>query len=346
MRLAIVDTTPVRFGIVSPARWGRLLLDAAQPSSKLVLGGVFSRRTENATAIVEEYGSKAYSSYEALLAAPEIDAVLLPTPHFLHHPQTIAALNAGKHVFVEKPIANTLDEAREMKQLAAANGLVLAVGLQGRRSGGIRKAKAMIDNGDLGQVVMAVAVHGAPIALDYTSDDWETDKEKIPGGPLDNLGVHYADVMPFLLGPVRRVSGFYSSHITPFAVPDAATASFEFESGTLGVYTTQQVSAYSSRLSLFGTKGVLHINRFGQELLWQDIIDTQAAKAEGPTLHPIAFEGPHPFSTALQEELEDFADCIRHGGQPLVGADQGIASLRLIRAIMESNDSGQTITLD
>jgi predicted dehydrogenase len=114
----------------------------------------------------------------------------------------------------------------------------------------------------------------------------------------------------------------------------------------LGVYTTQQVSAYSSRLSLYGTQGVLHINRFGQELHWQNIVDTHAAKAEGPTLTPIEFEGPHPFSTALQEELEDFADCIRNGGQPLVGADAGIDSLRIIRAIMESSDTGRAITLD
>ena len=341
-----MTTTAVRFGIVSPARWGRLLLDAAQLSSKVVLGGVFSRRTENASEIADQYGGEIYSSYEALLAAPDIEAVVLPTPHFLHHHQTMTALRAGKHVFVEKPMANTLDECLEMKQLAGASGLVLAVGLQGRRTGGIRKAKAMIDGGKLGKVVMAVAIHGAPIALDYTSDDWETDQDKIPGGPLDNLGVHYADVMPFLLGKVRRVAGFYRSDITPFSVLDAATASFEFESGTLGVYTTQQVSAYSSRLSLFGTKGVLHINRFGQELQWQDIVDTQAAKAEGPTLKAVPFEGPHPFSTALQEELEDFADCIRHGGKPLVGADEGIASLRLIRAIMESNDSGRTIILD
>ncbi len=336
----------VRFAIVSPARWGRLLLDAARESDKLTLAAVCSRSAERAEAVTADYGGKVYTDYDALLADPAVEAVVLPTPHFLHFPQTMAALAAGKHVFVEKPMANSLDEARQMKQQAEATNRVLAVGLQGRRTGGIRKAKAMIDGGELGQIALAVAVHSAPIAQNYTADDWETQADKIPGGPLDNLGVHYADLMPFLLGPVKRVSGFYSRAITDFEVPDAATANFEFESGALGVYTTQQVSAYSSRLSLYGTKGVLHINRFGQELHWQNIIDTQAAKAEGPTLTPVEFEGPHPFTTALQEELEDFADCIRQGGQPLVGADEGIASLRIIRAIMESSDTGRAITLD
>lgn len=337
---------PVRFAIASPARWGRLLLDAAQKSAKLSFAAVYSRSAERAAEITADYGGMAYTDYSALLADTSIEAVVLPTPHFLHYPQTIAALQAGKHVFVEKPMAVHLDEALQMKRSAEEKNLILAVGLQGRRTGGIRKAKAMLDAGELGTVALAVAVHSAPIAQNYTSDDWETQKDKMPGGPLDNLGVHYADIMPFLLGKIRRVSGFYSTAITDFEVPDVAIANFEFESGALGVYTTQQVSAYSSRLSLYGTKGVLHINRFGQELHWQEIVDTQAAKAEGPTLTPVPFEGPNPFTTALQEELEDFADCVRNGGKPLVGADEGIASLRIIRAIMESSDTGRSITLD
>lgn len=332
-------TDPVRFGIVSPARWGRLLLDSVKDSSKLKLHGVVSRRINKAQDVVTEYGGKAYENYEALLDDPDLEAVILPTPHFLHYPQTIAALNAGKHVFVEKPMANTVQQAQEMKALAESKGLVIAVGLQGRRAGGFIKAKEMIDNGELGQIVTAVAIHGAPLMLNYTDADWETSKEYIPGGPLDNLGVHYADVLPFLLGPVKRISGMVSSAFTPYDVPDASVATFEFESGTLGVYTVQQVSAYSSRLSLYGTKGVLHINRFGQELQWQDLVDTQAAKKEGPTLQDVPFDGPNPFTTGLQEELEDFADCIRTGNKPFVGADEGIASLQFVRAIMASSES-------
>lgn len=336
----------VRFAIVSPARWGRLLLDAAQQSAMLEFAGVFSRDAANAEAICRVYGGEVYDSFAALLADPAVELVVLPTPHFLHYPQARAALAAGKHVFVEKPIANTVAEAQELADMAHAAGLVLGVGMQGRRAAGYRQAKAMIDSDELGAVVMAVAVHGAPLAQNYTQDDWETSAENIPGGPLDNLGIHYADLMQYLLGPVRRVTGFYASGFTPFSVPDAATATFEFARGTLGVYVTQQVSAYASQLSLYGTRGVLHIRRFGQELEWQDVIDTQAAKQGGPVLRSIPVEGPGPFSGALQEELEDVARCIRQGGQPEVGAPEGIAALRLIRAIMTASDTGTTINLE
>lgn len=341
-----MSSFPIKFGLVSPSRWGRLLLDNIQDSSKLKLQGVTSRNLDTAKDVAQQYGGKAYDNYDSMLADPDLDAVVLPTPHFLHHPQTIAALKAGKHVFVEKPMANTVAQAEEMKALAEEKGLVLAVGLQGRRCGGFIKAKEMIDSGELGQIVMIVVTHGAPLTLNYTDDDWETKKDYIPGGPLDNLGVHYGDVLPFLFGPVKRVSGMVSSSITPFDAPDASISNIEFQSGALCVYTVQQVSAYSSRMSVFGTKGVLHIHRFAQELEWQDLVDTQAAKKEGPTLRSIPFDGPNAFSTALRAELEDFADCVVSGNKPLVNADNGIESLRLMRLIMESSERNITINLE
>ena len=270
---------PVRYAILSPARWGRLLLDSVRSSAKLSFCGVWSRSQRNADDIVAAYGGRRYDSYEALLSDDTVEAVLLPTPHFLHHPQAMAAMRAGKHVFVEKPMANTVEQAQEMQALSEERLLVLAVGMQGRRTGAARMAKTMLDRGDLGQIVLAVGIHGAPIANNYSENDWETDPEKIPGGPLDQLGIHYADLMQYLLGPIVQVSGQLTDAVTPFPVPDAATANYRFANGTLGVYVTHQVSAYVSRLSLYGTQGALHIDRFGQELVRQDIVETPAAKS-------------------------------------------------------------------
>ncbi len=343
--LVSVNTPPVRFAIVSPARWGRLLLDAARASRALAFAGVWSRSGENRDAVVAAYGGTAYPTLDDLLADPGVEAVVLPTPHFLHHPQAMAAFAAGKHVFVEKPIANTLDEAREMQRAAASRGLVLAVGLQGRRTGGVRKAKAMIDQGEIGRLVMAVAVQGAPIGGNYQPGDWEIDPERNPGGPLLNLGVHYMDVMQYLFGPVRRVSGFCDTPPDSNRVPDAGSINLQFESGLPGVYLTNQISVYTSRLTIYGTKGALHLNRFGQELIREEPIDIREAQRSGPKLSPVEFAGPHPYTTALQEELEDFARSIRTGAQPEVGAREGILALRPILAALDSHRSGRVIEL-
>ncbi len=320
---------PVAFGIVSPAEWGRRYLDALRGSSKMRLAGVWGRSAENASAVAAKYGGITYATFDALVNAPEIDAILLPTPHFLHYAQTKAALLAGKHVFVEKPLANRLDEAMELKTLSEQRGRVLGVGLQGRRTAGIRKAKAMIESGEVGKIGMVVVMHGSPhVHLTYKPGDWETSEATMPGGILDQLGVHYAEVLHYLFGSVARVSGFVNRHISDYSTIDCATGSYEFTSGVVAVHAVHQVSAYISELRIFTDRGILQINRMGREVNWEAFGDLATAKAGAAGRQNIPIAGPEMNTSAIREELEEFAECIRTGRRPEVGAAEGIAALR------------------
>ena len=336
---------PVRYAILSPARWGRKLLDAGRESPLLRFGGVFSCNEANAADIVSHYGGQAYSSMAALLDDPMIDAVLLPTPHFLHHEQALQAIAAGKHVFVEKPMATSVEQAVQMRDAARKAHRVLGVGQQGRRTGAARKARKLIESGEIGRLVHLVAIQGFPSAFGWDADNWRRNPDRLPAGPLDELGVHYFDLMRYLAGPITRVMGWTINDVTPGSTPDAATAVFQFAGGAIGTYTTHFVSVGVSQLGLYGTKGALHLNRFGQELLHQSIVDTQTAKQTGTGTQPVAFDGPQPFTTALTEQLEDFARCIRQGGEPEVGAREGIAALRVSRAVVESARTGRAVDL-
>ncbi|MGH7946904.1 MAG: Gfo/Idh/MocA family protein [Opitutaceae bacterium] len=336
---------PVAFGIVSPAHWGRKLLDAARETPRLRLTGVFSRDPRNAAEIARQYGGKTYPSYAALLADAEIEAVMLPTPHFLHRAQAEEAFAAGKHVFVEKPIATTLADADAIRDAARRAQRVLAVGHQGRRTGAARKARALITADDIGRVVHLVAVQGFPTAFGWAPGAWRRDPALLPGGPLDELGVHYFDLMRYFAGPITHVSGWQVSDVTPGGVPDAATASFRFATGVIGSYTTHFVSVGISQLTIYGTRGSLQLNRFGQELLRQRIVDTATSKHAGTGLEPVAIDGPQPFTTALTGQFDDFANCIREGGEPEVGAREAIAALRVSRAVLESARTGRAVEL-
>jgi predicted dehydrogenase len=336
---------PVAFGIVSPAHWGRKLLDAARDTPRLQFAGVFSRDGENAARVVREYGGRTYPSYEALLGDASIEAVLLPTPHFLHREQAEQALVAGKHVFVEKPIATSLADAEAMRDAARAAGRILAVGHQGRRTGAARKARAMIIGDEIGRVVHLVAVQGFPTAFGWAPGNWRRDATLLPGGPLDEFGVHYFDLMRYLAGPITRVAGWQVNDVSPGGAPDAATASLRFASGAIGSYSTHFVSVGISQLTIYGTRGSLQLNRFGQELLRQRIVDTPAARSAGTGMEMIATDGPQPFTTALTAQFEDFAQCIREGGEPEVGAREAIAALRVSRAVMESATTGRAVEL-
>ena len=336
---------PVAFGIVSPAHWGRKLLDAARDTSRLRFAGVFSRDPANAADVVSNYGGKSYSSYAALLDDNEIEAVLLPTPHFVHREQALQAFAAGKHVFVEKPIATTIADAEAMRDAARSAKRVLAVGHQGRRTGAARKARALILGDEIGRVVHLVAVQGFPTAFGWAPGVWRRDAALLPGGPLDELGVHYFDLMRYLVGPITQVAGWQVNDVTPGGGLDAATASLRFASGAIGSYTTHFVSVGISQLTVYGTRGSIQLNRFGQELLRQRIVDTQTAKNAGTGIEIVPVDGPQPFTTALTAQFEDFAHCIREGGEPEVGAREAIAALRVSRAVLESARSGHAVEL-
>jgi predicted dehydrogenase len=336
---------PVVFGTVSPGRWGRKLLDAAKDSPRLRFAGVASRDSAKAAEIAAAYGGRPYPTYEALLADPQIEAVLVATPHFLHHPQTVAALRAGKHVFVEKPISTTLSEAEEMLRVSRETGRVLAVGHQGRHTGGIRKVKAMLADGDLGEVAAVVVIHGYPHALSRTGDDWRKGATAVPGGQLDELGVHYFEVLQFLFGPVRRVTGFIQRR-APDAPPDTATASLHFDGGLVASYTTYATSVGMSRMIILGSKGALELNRMGQDACsWQPVSDMATARLGGHPAQPIKFDGPYLVSTALTAELEDFAGAIRENRAPQVGAAESLSTLRISRAVMEASATGRTVEI-
>jgi predicted dehydrogenase len=339
----MVDPRPVRFGIVSPGRWGLKLLDAAQASSKLKLVAVSSRDAAKRETLAQERNCRAHPDLASVLADPEVEAVVLPTPHFLHHAQTLQALAAGRHVFVEKPLATTIEQGEEMARRAEETGLVVAVGHQGRHTGGMRRLKTMIEQGELGKIAAVVVVQGFPHALFRTGNDWRKSGTAVPGGQLDELGVHYFEVLQFLFGPVRRVTGFVQP-TEAGAPPAAATVAMTFDGGVIANYTTYDNSVGSSRMVVYGSKGALELNRMGQDpCTWQPVANLATTRAGGLPAEPIKFDGPFLLSTALTAELEDFADAIRAKRPPQVGARESLATLRISRAVMEASATGCTI---
>lgn len=342
---SLVSPPPVRFAIVSPGRWGRKLLDAAKPSTLLQFVGVFSRQADNAHEISANYGGQVYTSYAALLADPQVEAVILPTPHFLHHAQTIQALDAGKHVFVEKPLATTVEQGMEMLCKQEQTGKVVAVGHQGRHTGGIRKVRSMHAAGEFGVVAAVVIVQGYPHFLFRKKNDWREVAQLIPGGQLDELGVHYFEVLQYLFGPVRQVTGFVRRPV-PDAPPDTATASLRFGDGLVASYTTYATSVGISRLTIYGSTGAIELNRMGQDpSFWQPVSDMATARLGGLAPQPLAIDGPYLVTTALTAELEDFAAAIREGRRPQVGIPESLSTLRISRAVMEASETGRTVEL-
>src|SRR5579864_7304616 len=180
----------------------RRVIPAIQSEPRSRLYGVVTRNPAKAA----HFGAKTWTSLEEALADPAVQAVYVGTPVFLHAPQTIQALRAGKHVLCEKPMAMNEAEARSMLQAAEQSGKVFGVAYYRRSYPKVQRAKALLAAGVIGKPVLAeLTSHGWFDG--QGSRSWLVDPAKAGGGPLFDIASHRIDVLNFLFGQPQSVSG-------------------------------------------------------------------------------------------------------------------------------------------
>ncbi len=304
-----------RVALAGTGFWGTKLAEAIGRSS-LELACCWSRDPEKRAAFAERFGCEAAASFEDALDAA--DAAVLATPNDGHEAQSIAAADRGKHVLVEKPIASTLEAGERMREACARAGVALLVGHELRRLGAARKTKELIDAGMLGTVVLAEA--NFSLASPVKPGTWKEGR----GTPLVQLGVHHADTLQYLLGPVARTTGRVNRVVSDADIDDTGAAILEFESGALGVIGSSYVSPKTYSLRLYGTEAVL--DYLADPSAWPAAERLDAGTTLTVGGDPVAFDEVDP----LVEELEEFGRCARGEATPETGAAEGLAALRVI----------------
>ncbi len=244
---------------------------------------------------------------------------MLATPNDTHEDQALACAAQGRHVFVEKPIADTVEAGERMRDACSAAGVALMVGHAFRRLGASRRMRELIDSGALGEVVLAEANMSLPGS--FKPGAWRAERARNPGGPIMQLGIHHVDTLAYLLGPVARSSGAFAHVAADAGIDDVGVVTLEFRSGALGVVTGSYVSPKTLSLRLFGSEGVLDCRT--DFSVWPD-----AAALDGVTEltlngEPVEFEE----RDMLAEELGEFGACIRGEAVIETGAEEGLAAL-------------------
>jgi predicted dehydrogenase len=233
--------------VIGAGMWAPRLTAAAQRAGLRVVT-CFSRDAEKRGAFAERFGCEPAASFEGAIEHPDVEGVLLATPNDVHLEQALACAERGRHVFVEKPIADRVDSAERMAAACAEGGVVLMVGHAFRRLGAARAVRALLDEGRLGRVVLAEANFSLPGKLPPQA--WRAHRERNPGGPLMQLGIHHADTLRYWLGPVARTTGRMAHVHTEAAIDDVGVATLEFASGAVGALTGSYVSRHSLSLRL------------------------------------------------------------------------------------------------
>src|SRR6476619_4274438 len=198
---------PLRVACIGMGWWSDVLADAIQRSGKLEIVSCYTRSEEKRKNFAAKYRCRPAASYEAMLADTEIEAIINTTPNDAHLATTRAAAAAGKHVFLDKPIANSVSDGRAITEACRRAGVVLALGYQRRRESHFRHVRQQIDAGRFGKLVNAEANISRDRLGKVDLTSWRYQAAGMPGGVMLQIGIHYIDVLAYLIGPVHAVHG-------------------------------------------------------------------------------------------------------------------------------------------
>jgi predicted dehydrogenase len=313
--------------IVGLGRWGKTLVEAVQGKSSSLR---FTRAVSRDPAKVRDYATdhrlELTDALEPVLVDPKIDAVVLATPHSLHCEQVIAAAQARKAVFCEKPLTLTKAEAARAIDACRSAGVVLGVGTDKRFFPSLREVIRLVKTDELGKVLHIEAHFSNEVAGSFT--EWRYSLEESPAGGLTGTGIHALDVMIAMAGPVRRVQSLLLSHKPAPDPLDSLSVLLEFASGVSGSLAAVRSTPLYLRVHAFGRNASaealgrteLVLRRSGAEPrhLSFDPVDSVRANLEA-FADAVAGRAPYPIPTnemlATVAAFEAIATAVRSDGR-------------------------------
>lgn len=342
-------SSPVKVGIVGLGRWAKVLTRASKQSDRIRIVAGYSRSEEKRAAFEKEMGVPAVPDMKAMLSNPEIRGVILTVPNEQHLPMAEMVAKAGKHVYTEKPIAQTLEDGLKIAALEKQYGVTVTVGHSARLMAGIRIIKEKIDAGELGRVAFMEANFSNERALELTPQTWRWYKNRAPGGPLSQLAIHQFDVLHLLGGEIDEVSSM-ASKLSPVGaeVDDQSMTLIRFKDGKIGYVGSCWTSPGVFAVRVFGSKGLMHYEiDFGT---W----DTPHLLHKASTLYiqrgkdgwAKREELRLPESDMFRAELEAFAGSCVSGKPNELTAHNGNVAVAVVNAALKSIDrKGQSVTI-
>jgi UDP-N-acetyl-2-amino-2-deoxyglucuronate dehydrogenase len=342
---------PLKVAVIGLKGIGRTHLSAIASVPEVRLTAVCDVLEDVAAAAAAEHGVPHYADLDRLLADADVEAVSLGTPHHLHAPQAVRALEAGKHVLTEKPMARTARECDAMIEAARKACRKLGVHHQYRTTPPHMHARKLVDAGEIGPVLRVLwSSNGVRTQAYYDSDAWRGRWETEGGGVLINQTVHDLDLLCWLCGTPAEVSGMVGrlSHRTE--VEDIACAAIRFANGGLCSFQVSITDSPGGQLKeIAGDRATLQIGK------------TLTLKRPATSVRDFVSTCPEMWgkNPAEAEEIEpeprevtghayifqDFAHAVREDREPFVSGEQGRWAVELVNGILMSHVLGRRVLL-
>lgn len=328
----------LRVAVIGYGWWGKTIVATLQSSPLLKVEMVIEqeevpRLAAQALGATQDFTVS--SMFEDAIANPNVEAVVLCTPHKLHAAQIAAAAKAGKHVFCEKPLCLSFADAVQAVAACKAANVQLGIGHERRFEPAIIELRRRIANGDLGTILQIEGNFSQDKFFALPPDNWRLSKELAPCGPLSATGIHLVDLAIAILGPADNVLARLNTLASNFANGDTLAVLLSFKSGATALISAILATPFDGRFTVYGSKGWIEVrDRTHPENPTGWDISTVLSGKEKQT----HYEAPH---TIVRANLEAFANGVRGISPYPVTTAEMLANVAALESIMKSAESGQ-----
>jgi predicted dehydrogenase len=327
---------PVGIALIGMGWWGKKMLKVleAAPEEIRVVRAV-EPNIETVRAICAERGVPLTADYADALADPQVEAVVLATPHALHGPQIEAAVAAGKHVFCEKPLAMDKAGAEKAVRLCSDAGLVLGTGHERRWEPPIADLLSKADAADLGRIHQIEANFSHDKFLGLDRNNWRLEADQAPAAGMTATGIHLLDLSVRLLGPAESVWCICEQLSSDLPQGDTVAAYIKFRGGGTSYISASLANPFISRFAVYGSKRWVEV-RDKAHVEAPDGWIVTSAKAGGPIV-----SAEVPPAEPVKDNLVSFARAVRGADRYPITADQFVNTIALLEAVFASARSGK-----
>lgn len=319
-------------------------LKALKGLHNVVISSVVDISKDRADAAAKKYHCKAYYDFETMLLEDKPDSVHICTPHYLHVPMAVSALEKNIHVLCEKPCAISEYGLNLLRQSQNNSRAKFGVCFQNRYSESIKAVKNIIDKGIYGKVVSIRGIVHWRREADYYSDDWHGTLEKEGGGVTVNQAIHTQDLMRYLVGSdtVSVTAHTFNDHLKGvIEVDDTVNALFSYENGATGLLNA--TTAFSDNrpfmIDVICKRATLRIEGNNAYVIMPGRIKKLRSK------NKLEFVGKSYWGSGHAPLIKDFYDCIEKGRHFTPDAYEGGKAVEEFLAIYKSSDSGEKVYL-
>jgi predicted dehydrogenase len=317
--------------------FGRKLAASGLKNGSIAIRSCYSPFPDERGKFAADFGCGAVESVDELLAG-DIEAVIIAAPNNEHASLAWKASSAGKHVFVEKPICNSVAEAREMIAFCRRAGIKLCVGHNNRNFGSSSKIRELFRSGAVGQPLSVECHCGSSNAFSLEPGNWRRSDLACPSMALIQMGIHMIDTMRTVLGEVVSVSAHFENVMLQMPNPDLNALILEFESGATGVMINSYI--HNDCYTIWhGSEGVLRY------MYWPDDGKIERLDRLGHVDESDHWIGFEPVDS-MGVELADFQAAVREDREPEVNGEEGLNNLLVVAAAIESDKLGRRVFID